>query len=91
MCTKRLGAINLSFPIRARPVALILFSPFSVRGRSVMPVCLPFNDHSVSPWRMTKTRGVVMVVVSHSKSSPGAVALPWAEILEELQFRWRLR
>lgn len=52
------GTISLSSPTRARPVALILFSPLAVRGSSVVPVCLPLRDHSVSPWRTTKTRGV---------------------------------
>ena len=44
-----LGTINRSFPTNARPVARIRFSPFAVKGNSVLPVCLPFKDHSVSP------------------------------------------
>lgn len=28
-----------------------------------MPVWRPFRDHSVSPWRTTKTRGVVIGIV----------------------------
>lgn len=55
-----LGTINRSLPTRARPVALIRFSPFAVRGMSVEPVCRPLSDHSVSPWRMMKTLGVVI-------------------------------
>jgi hypothetical protein len=27
----------------------------------VLPVCLPFKDHSVSPWRIMKTRGVIFL------------------------------
>lgn len=27
----------------------------------MLPVCRPFRDHSVSPWRIMKTRGVVIV------------------------------
>jgi hypothetical protein len=60
MWAKFLGTINLSSPTSALPVALILLSPFAVSGSSVVPVCLPFKDHSVSPWRTTNTRGVVM-------------------------------
>lgn len=55
------GTMSRSWPTSARPVARILFSPFSVSGSSVVPVCLPFRDHSVSPWRMMKARGVVIV------------------------------
>lgn len=54
------GTINRSFPTNAFPVAFIRFSPFSVRGRSVEPVCRPFRDHSVSPWRIMKQRGAIM-------------------------------
>lgn len=61
MCARLLGLINLLSPTRACPVCLILDSPFVVRARSVLPVCRPLSDHSVSPWRMMKTRGVVMV------------------------------
>lgn len=42
----------------ARPVALTRFSPLAVRGISVEPVWRPSRDHSVSPWRTMKTRGV---------------------------------
>ena len=49
--------MSLSSPTSARPD--VRFSPFSVRGSSVVPVCRPFSDHSVSPWRMMKARGVV--------------------------------
>lgn len=54
------GTINRSSPINALPVALIRFSPLAVKWSSVEPVCRPFSDHSVSPWRMMNTRGVVM-------------------------------
>ena len=57
------GTMSLSSPTSARPVARIRFSPFSVSGSSVVPVCRPLSDHSVSPWRMMKARGVVMVRV----------------------------
>jgi hypothetical protein len=49
--------MSLSSPTNALPVARIRFSPFAVRGMSVEPVWRPFNDHSVSPWRMMKTLG----------------------------------
>lgn len=49
ICARFRGTINRSSPTSARPVAMILFSPFSVRGSSVVPVCRPFKDHSVSP------------------------------------------
>lgn len=61
ICARFPGLINLLSPTRACPVCLILDSPFSVRARSVVPVCRPLSDHSVSPWRMMKTLGVVMV------------------------------
>lgn len=61
--TSFLGAISRSFPTSAFPVALIRFSPFSVRARSVIPVCRPFSDHSVSPWRMMKQRGAMLIIV----------------------------
>ena len=54
------GTMSLSSPTNARPVARIRFSPFSVSDSSVVPVCRPFNDHSVSPCRMMKARGVVI-------------------------------
>jgi hypothetical protein len=38
MWAKFRGTINRSSPINALPVALILFSPFAVRGSSVVPV-----------------------------------------------------
>jgi len=62
-CARFRGTISLSSPINARPVARIRFSPFAVRGSSVMPVCRPLRDHSVSPWRITKTRGVVIALL----------------------------
>jgi len=34
------------------------FSPLAVRGMSEVPVWRPLRDHSVSPWRIMKTRGV---------------------------------
>lgn len=64
MCLICFGTISLSLPTSAFPVALTRFSPSAVRGMSVDPVCLPDSDHSVSPWRTMKQRGVVM-----SKSS----------------------
>jgi len=42
-------------------VARMRRSPFTVRGCSVVPVCRPLSDHSVSPWRTMKTRGVGIV------------------------------
>lgn len=61
MCARFPGLINLLSPTRACPVCLILDSPLGVRARSVMPVCRPLSDHSVSPWRMMNTRGVAIV------------------------------
>ena len=43
------GTMRRSSPTRAFPVARIRFSPLAVRGMSVVPVCLPLRDHSVSP------------------------------------------
>lgn len=43
------GTMRRSSPTRAFPVARIRFSPLAVRGMSVLPVCLPLRDHSVSP------------------------------------------
>ena len=54
------GTINRSSPTSALPVALTRFSPLVVNGSSVEPVCRPLSDHSVSPWRIMNTRGVVM-------------------------------
>jgi hypothetical protein len=62
ICTNFLGTISLSFPMRARPVARIRFSPLAVRGSSVAPVWRPLRDHSVSPWRIMNTRGVADIV-----------------------------
>lgn len=67
MWVSLLGTMSLSLPTRALPVALTLFSPSAVRGMSVTPVCLPLRDHSVSPWRAMKTRGVDMVGLSGCK------------------------
>lgn len=61
MCATLDGTISLSSPTRALPVARILFSPLGVRGMSEVPVCRPLSDHSVSPWRIMKARGVVIV------------------------------
>jgi hypothetical protein len=41
-------------------VARTRFSPFLVNGMSDVPVCLPESDHSVSPCRTMKQRGVVI-------------------------------
>lgn len=60
------GTMSLSSPTNARPVARILFSPFFVSGSSVVPVCRPLSDHSVSPWRMMKARGVVIAGLAGS-------------------------
>lgn len=49
-----------SSPTRAFPVARMRFSPLEVRGSSVVPVWRPLRDHSVSPWRTMKMRGVGM-------------------------------
>lgn len=61
MCASLLGTMSRSEPTRARPVARMRRSPFAVRGCSVVPVCRPLSDHSVSPWRTMKTRGVGIV------------------------------
>lgn len=60
MCVSFLGTIRRSLPTRALPVALTLFSPLAVSGMSLTPVCCPLSDHSVSPWRRMKTRGVAI-------------------------------
>ena len=60
MCASLEGTISRSSPTRALPVDLIRFSPFPVRGNSVLPVWRPLRDHSVSPWRMIKALGVVI-------------------------------
>jgi hypothetical protein len=57
MCARFLGTISLSSPTSACPVALMRFSPLAVRASSVVPVWRPLSDHSVSPWRIMKTRG----------------------------------
>lgn len=44
----------------AFPVALTRASPLAVRGMSELPVWRPLRDHSVSPWRTMKTRGVAI-------------------------------
>jgi hypothetical protein len=62
MWTSCLGTISLSSPTSARPVARTRFSPFLVNGMSDVPVCLPDRDHSVSPCRTMKQRGVVMLL-----------------------------
>ncbi len=56
------GTIRRSSPTRAFPVARMRFSPLGVKGSSVVPVWRPLRDHSVSPWRTMKTRGVGMVL-----------------------------
>ena len=61
MCLICFGTMSLSFPTSALPVARTRFSPAAVSGMSVEPVCLPESDHSVSPWRTMKQRGVLMV------------------------------
>ena len=63
ICAKLLGTINLSSPTSALPVALTRFSPFSVSGMSETPVWRPLSDHSVSPWRIIKTRGSGIVSI----------------------------
>lgn len=68
MCARFPGTINRSSPTSALPVALIRFSPFAVRGISVLPVCRPLSDHSVSPWRIMKTRGSGIVVVRDARA-----------------------
>jgi hypothetical protein len=57
MCARFPGTISLSSPTSAFPVATIRFSPLGVSGMSDTPVCRPLRDHSVSPWRIMKTRG----------------------------------
>ena len=61
MCEILDGTINLSLPTSAFPVARMRFSPLAVRGSSEVPVWRPLSDHSVSPWRMMKTRGVLIL------------------------------
>lgn len=67
MCARFPGTMSLSSPTRALPVARMRFSPLAVRGSSVVPVWRPLRDHSVSPWRIMKTRGSGMV--SHGGAS----------------------
>jgi hypothetical protein len=57
MCARLPGTMRRSSPTSAFPVAMMRFSPVRVRGISDTPVCRPLRDHSVSPWRMMKTRG----------------------------------
>ena len=64
------GTMSLSSPTSARPVARIRFSPFSVSGSSVVPVCRPLSDHSVSPWRMMKARGIVIAGFGRKRRGP---------------------
>jgi hypothetical protein len=61
MWTSCFGTTNRSSPTSARPVARTRFSPFGVSGMSEVPVCRPLSDHSVSPCRTMKHRGVVML------------------------------
>lgn len=56
-----------SSPTSALPVARIRFSPFAVNGSSVVPVWRPLRDHSVSPCRMMKARGLVIVMIGKGK------------------------
>jgi len=60
MCATLEGTISLSSPTRAFPVARMRFSPLAVNDMSEVPVCRPLSDHSVSPWRIMKARGVVI-------------------------------
>ena len=60
ICARCFGTINRSSPTNAFPVARTRFSPLAVRGISEEPVCLPERDHSVSPCRTMKQRGLVM-------------------------------
>jgi hypothetical protein len=60
ICANFDGTINRSGPMSALPVARIRLAPLAVSGSSVVPVCRPSRDHSVSPWRMMKARGVVI-------------------------------
>jgi hypothetical protein len=61
MCARLDGTIKRSAPTSALPVARTRFSPVGVRGMSDVPVWRPLRDHSVSPWRIMKTRGEGMV------------------------------
>lgn len=69
MCANFEGTINRSSPTSALPVARTRFSPFTVRGMSVVPVWRPLRDHSVSPWRMMKTRGSGIAYVRNGRDS----------------------
>jgi hypothetical protein len=66
MCARLPGTISLSSPTSAFPVATTRFSPLAVNESSVVPVCRPFRDHSVSPCRMTNTRGSGIVIIRRS-------------------------
>ena len=66
-CARLRGTIRRSGPTRARPVARIRCSPDGVRGMSVAPVWRPERDQVVSPWRIMKTRGVVIVFFCSSR------------------------
>ena len=48
-CFIWLGTMSLSLPTKAFPVARTRFSPLTVNGMLVEPVCWPERDHSVSP------------------------------------------
>ena len=61
MCASFEGTMSRSAPTSACPVARIRRSPFVVSGSSVVPVCRPFRDHWVSPWRTIKARGVTIL------------------------------
>ena len=63
MWARLLGTINRSSPTSALPVAFTRFSPASVSGMSETPVWRPLSDHSVSPWRIIKTRGSGIVSI----------------------------
>lgn len=62
MCARFPGTMSLSSPTSAFPVARTRFSPLAVKGSSVVPVWRPLSDHSVSPWRIIKTRGSGMMM-----------------------------
>ena len=49
------------------------FSPLAVRGMLDVPVCFPESDHSVSPWRTMKQRGVVIVDDGAGEKSKGSI------------------
>ena len=56
-----LGSMSFPSPTKKSRVSSICFSPDFDKVMSVMLVCLPPSDQSVSPWRMRITRADMLV------------------------------